>query len=381
MKFKLEIFLMITFTTVLFSGLSKEKYHEVRPIADFEETQAILLSSLTFDDSSDIRPVVKAIIEAGAYVIVLFDEIMSKSELDIWKKERKIDSDVGKKIFAININHDNRWIKDFSPIYVESRNYKGKLEVKFLDYVYRNSSYLSDVLPYQLGITFEKSVEHVPLSHDIGNFLTNGKDCFVAFTEVNVEYYNQTYQEDLTKSLKIKGGCENVTVFNNAVHEHIDMWAQVLGEKTAIVSEVTPETIEFASKNKYKKMSDLLKIQSQLNTAADMMGQTMDVYRIPHPVRDLNIFRTFTNGIIVNKTILVPRYLKHSVSDIPYFDEALTESYEKQVQEVYESLGFAVKFFEVDSWIAEGGGLHCISSNIPKRLNIIAERVRGTTEN
>jgi agmatine/peptidylarginine deiminase len=84
----------------------------------------------------------------------------------------------------------------------------------------------------------------------------------------------------------------------------------------------------------------------------------LKVERIPRPPPTDDVWRSYTNVIFANGTLLVPSY--------PDADEKT----EARALDVYAKLlpGWTIIPLDVSDLIREGGALRCISMNVPAEL-------------
>jgi agmatine/peptidylarginine deiminase len=84
------------------------------------------------------------------------------------------------------------------------------------------------------------------------------------------------------------------------------------------------------------------------------------------PLPDSDVFRSYTNSLLLNGTALIPRYIRSISGSYP--DQSLQDSYEAEVRAIYESLGYKVVFIPSDGMIDNGGAVHCVTMQVPAVL-------------
>jgi agmatine/peptidylarginine deiminase len=144
------------------------------------------------------------------------------------------------------------------------------------------------------------------------------------------------------------------------------MWVKFLSKKTLVINEITEETLDLALALDDFPVLDLKRMKDNLDKIAEQLRPFYDVVRIPMPIPYGQIFRTYTNALIVNERILVPRFRYHPLTGKPYIDDSLLQAYETEVQSVFSQHGLIVEFIEADSLMVKGGGLRCATSQIPR---------------
>ncbi len=226
------------------------------------------------------------------------------------------------------------------------------------------------------------------------------------------EFFDKTGVMDLLG----KFGCKRVEIFDAMPFEgtgHVDMWAKVVSENTVLVADLGDHTISFSQgpqadairgphRTAAEDLADLKKIQlflrgkqewfrnngfrvlalpmplplffvSEERISTAELGYLMK--GVPKPearmraIKDATgtIFRSYTNSLYLNGTLLTPRYKEFYRGDtsIPYPDGSLTDAYEKSVRENSEQGGFRIRFSDSDKLIISGGSIHCATMQIP----------------
>ena len=82
-------------------------------------------------------------------------------------------------------------------------------------------------------------------------------------------------------------------------------------------------------------------------------GRPYDVYRVKGWVRG-GTWYTYTNSLIVNKSVIIPSYAK---------------GYDKEAQQVYAAAlpDHKIEMVPSDSPIVAGGSIHCTTKEIPRQ--------------
>ncbi len=107
-------------------------------------------------------------------------------------------------------------------------------------------------------------------------------------------------------------------------------------------------------------------MRDSLDEMARQLGAYMKVERLPMPAPYRNTMRTYANGILVNKSAILPRYKTFGWNGESYPDQELHARYEEQVRAAYEKHGYKVEFVDADGLIFNGGALHCVAQQIPR---------------
>lgn len=145
---------------------------------------------------------------------------------------------------------------------------------------------------------------------------------------------------------------------------HIDMYAKLIDEQTLIVSEY-PEVVT---------ASDRVRIENNValfEAEETEFGGNFVVERLPMPLRDNGTYSTtcnqinadargFVNGLLVNKTFIVPIYSNESS---PQTNRDWDEAALDQVRALMP--GYNVVGIDARSLTPAGGAIHCVTMQIP----------------
>ena len=193
---------------------------------------------------------------------------------------------------------------------------------------------------------------------------------------------------------------------------HIDLWAKLLSDQVILVNDLELSTIATHP----ERQPELLKIRDfLLHWQGEFAKRGFTVVTIPLPVPVYNgeseqaLFHSYTNSLLVNGTILVPRY-KQPIAELgiasewiseekdyvmpggatsgmcpgrddplKYYDHCLTLDYEKRVQETLESIDYQngkkyqVIWVEADKMVWFDGAVHCSTMEVPAAASVFLE--------
>lgn len=155
---------------------------------------------------------------------------------------------------------------------------------------------------------------------------------------------------------------------------HIDVWAKLISESTVLVGQVTeraisriPERIDQADAEEIKSFLDK---QAQ---AFAGMGYTVVRVPMPAPIIYGGLYRSYTNSLLLNGTLIAPSYvapaagvIAHSDGESNYPDADLQPEYEAQLRRQIESLGLNILFVPADRLVDYGGVIHCATMQVPR---------------
>ena len=172
----------------------------------------------------------------------------------------------------------------------------------------------------------------------------------------NVYYPDHTI-EDINNTLEEFMGIDNYIIMENLPYDgihHIDMHMKLLNEETLLIAEY-PEGVADGPQIEAN-------IQYVLENYTSAFGTPYDVIRIPSPPSssgnypDNNgYYRTYTNSVFVNNTVLVPFY---------------RTEYDTIAQRIYEQAlpGYNIIGIDVDNQgqnlISYSGAIHCITHSV-----------------
>jgi agmatine/peptidylarginine deiminase len=262
------------------------------------------------------------------------------------------------------------WARDWSPLGAVTAD----SELRLLDFNYYPRRPADDATSRSFaGLTGIPRVS-IPVYNEGGNFMNNMRgECMMTsrVTDANADVFKPGDMvldaEDIKQYYGSYAGCARTFIFPRMPVEgtgHIDMWSKFMDDDTVIVGQISDETLSYATKN---DRNLALRIQDYLDArAADIADLGYDVVRIPMPLPNYDVFRSYTNSLLLNGTALIPQYI--SARGGSYADQSLRMSYEAKVRRVYESLGYKVVFIPSDGMIASGGAVHCVTMQIPAVL-------------
>ncbi len=243
---------------------------------------------------------------------------------------------------------ESMWVQDFGPICVVNDQH-----VTVVDFAYPAANRdLSNLVPFVFASTFKLGFDHCHLSFEGGNMLSNGQGWCITSSRLIDE--NVEREDD---PQKIGGLLHEHLHFDRWSYlrplegepdfAHIDMFVTLCKPTTAIVGE-------------YDSDEDPVNGKILDNDAAILEKGTPDqapmkVIRIPMPTHHDGSWRTYTNVIFANGTLLVPQY----PDTAPDLDKIALETYHKVLPD------WKIVGIDCTRLIGKRGALHCISRCIP----------------
>lgn len=250
--------------------------------------------------------------------------------------------------------YNSIWVRDYGPWTV----YDNAVDsLRLIDWIYNRPRPQDDATPKAiaqlLGLPIHEAViDPDDLVHTGGNHLTDGRG--TAFSSMLVLDENPDKAESRIDSiasdyLGVDRYVKLPTLPYDGIH-HLDMHMAILDEETILFGEYPTG------------VADGPQIESNLQYVADeyrtTFGNPYRIVRIPMPP-DQNgryphqggNYRTYTNSIFINKTILVPTYEER-------YDTTALRIYREQLP------GYTVVGINCNAIIPSLGALHCITKTI-----------------
>ncbi|MFN3200151.1 MAG: agmatine deiminase family protein [Bradymonadia bacterium] len=318
-------------------GFTSAPSGAVRAIAEFENTDAVLLS-WAGDLSPFFADVVEGIVDAAPVYIITPSVGYSNSVRDYLARRGIPTDDV--KFFEFE--NDAFWTRDYGPVPVALADGRPA----FIDHRYYPNRRRDDAVPTLMGRFFDVPTFRPQLSTEGGNFMANGEGLCVA-TEWVVEQNPGLGTSGVLDIKRDYYGCDDTVILERMEGEgtgHVDMFAKFTTRDTVMVGSYDrrqdPVNAAILDRNAERLANTRL---------AD--GSFLRVIRIPMPASDYPVYRSYTNSLIVNDTVIVPTYRR----DRTYEGQALA-AYQQAFPANY-------KIVTVDSEdvIQLAGAVHCVT--------------------
>lgn len=239
------------------------------------------------------------------------------------------------------------WIRDFSPVMVRGKN--GELSLVKFNYV-NESDYTVDQL--SLGKALKLPVKKIDLRLEGGNILSDEAGRLFVSTAVveNNLGENPTLTEfnskksEIEKTLLSKLLAREVVWVPRVKRElegtgHVDMYLRLLSNGQAVVAESDNRDIN----NTLDEIAKIVALKGYKVTRLKANS------KIQNKFRNQNVFPSYTNSILVGKSIFIPQY---------HVDE------DKVAVSLYRRLGYKVIQIDGES-IHFGGSVHCLTYLYP----------------
>ena len=315
----------------------------VRTMAEWEELSGLMITWTSF--TFILRQVVDYAQEEGLVYIVCSDSNSVKSYL----------TNGGVSLTNLRFlitSYNSIWCRDYGPWSV----YSGVSDsLKIIDWIYNRPRPLDDVIP-----TFFANYINVPIHtttqfpNDLvgggGNFMVDGHGTGFSSKLILNENSGKTEAQIDTIMKKYMGLSRYIkmTTLPYDVIHHIDMHMKLLDEETLLVGQYPPGVADGPQIE--------ANLQYILNNFQTCFGKPYKVVRIPMPPHNGQYppsgnYRTFTNSIIINKTVIVPTYeYQYDTTGLRIYREAMP--------------GYNIVGINSNSIIPSLGAIHCIVKEI-----------------
>ena len=237
--------------------------------------------------------------------------------------------------------YNSIWCRDYGPWTV----YSNVMDtIRIIDWIYNRPRPLDDVTPVfisnYLGIPIHRTLQSP-------NDLVNTENApgnpygVSAKTEAQIDAIMNNYM-GISRYIKME------TLPYDVIH-HIDMHMKLLDEETLLVGQYPPGVADGPQIE--------ANLQYVLNNFQTCFGRPFKVVRIPMPPENGQYpntggdYRTYTNSVFVNKTVIVPTYeLRYDTTALRIYREALP--------------GYKIVGINCNSIIPSLGAIHCITKEI-----------------
>jgi agmatine/peptidylarginine deiminase len=319
--------------------------YAVRLPGEFERQEMILLA---YNDLATTYPhlflKLAAELRARTRVVVLVDDGQAE-----FVDELLAEYDVqGLKLECLEVRHDTMWIRDYGPIVVQAP--RGARVAVDADYVQYGRDH-DDAVPSLVAATGKLDVTVAAFDLEGGNLLSNGDGLLLSTTVCLIN--NAGHGRDEIQVAQLFRECfgGDVLFLEPLFGEptgHVDMFATFVSRDTIVVGEYSPD----ADPENAAILDRNARRLSQLKTSD---GRPLRVVRIPMPDHSDGVWRTHTNVVLANGLLAVPIYprLEHNE------DERALDTFKHAAPQL------RIVPIDASELIESGGGLHCVTMNVP----------------
>ncbi|MBI5539403.1 MAG: agmatine deiminase family protein [Bacteroidia bacterium] len=335
-------------------GITSPPVSPIRNAAEWEEMQAVLISWKTGYEAFLSEIIKYSREEAKVYIYC--------SDSNVVKNYLTSHSISTTNTAYIKTSMNSVWIRDFGP----NNIYTNDVDSLYLvDWVYNRNRPLDDASPSlfatRLGLPiYQCTTAPTDLVATGGNFMSDGfgtafSSHLILDENATITAYNSTPKTEtdinniVNDFLGINNYIKMETLPYDGIH-HIDMHMKLLDEETLLIGQY-PAGI-----------SDGPQIETNLNYILNnfnsVFGTAFKIIRIPMPPESSSSYPssggdylTYTNSLIINKTVLVPTYYtQYDTTALRIYKEAMP--------------GYRVVGINSNSIIPQSGTIHCTSHEI-----------------
>ncbi len=349
-----EIEVMKNYTPPMGRGVTDPPEGPVRTMAEWEELQAVVVTWTGFPEI--LSQIVDAVKEECTAIIVCSNENTVKNTLN------NFGVDYSENVVFVEDEFNSIWVRDYGPnsVYIEETG-----ELIFVDWIYNRPRPKDDDVPAViaelLGVDmYCTTATPNDLVHTGGNFMAdgmgNGFSSRLILEENDASNswgFSNHSEEDVDEIMDQFMGIKEYIKMENLPFDlihHIDMHMKLLDEETLLMGEYP------------SNVADGPQIEANLQYVLENFktpyGNDYKVVRMPMPPDWFDDFpntggdyRTYTNSLIVNETILVPIYeLQYDTTALRIWEENMP--------------GYNIVGIDCNSIIPLSGALHCITKEV-----------------
>lgn len=351
-------------------GIASAPLLPVRTAAEWEEVEYLVLGW-----TPAYQNIQRQIVQAAVQECKVLIATQNSTSVQNYLVSNGIDMT---NVEFVNAPTNSIWIRDYAGNTVYTNDVG---ERALVDWIYNRPRPLDDVLP-----TAHANYLDIPIyitntgTNDLvntgGNFMSDGLGNAFASKLILMENqagntYNVTPKTEaqIDEIMHTYMGIDSYIKMDvlpyDGIH-HIDMHMKLLDEETILVSQY-PQGV-----------ADGPQIQANINYVTSNFltpfGNEYDIHWIPAPPsigglypNNGGAYRTFTNSVFINKTVLVPTYR-------PEVDEAALALYQELLP------GYNIVGVNAEALIGSSGAIHCITHTIgvADPLWIVHEKIKSS---
>ncbi len=339
-------------------------FDNLRTMAEWEEIQALTITWRSFP--SILKQITRAAMLETK--VIIFSENPGSTENYLMGSAAGGPLESMDNVQIVDAESNSIWIRDYGANTV----YGNRVDtLTLVDWIYNrprpDDDVLPDVLADVLGLdVYTTTSAPNDLVNTGGNFMSDGQGTAFASELILEENeagnpYNVTAkdEEEIDNILGSFQGINRyvkMTALPYDIINHIDMHMKLLDEKTLLVGFYPDGIADGPQIN--------ANIDYVVNNFLNYFGEEYVVVRIPMPDSESGLwpddnpagyYRTYTNGVFVNKTFIYPSY---------------REEYDTTAARIYEELlpGYTLVPIDCDDQgsqiIALAGAIHCITHSV-----------------
>jgi agmatine/peptidylarginine deiminase len=328
----------------------------VRTMAEWEELSAVQITWTSF------LPILRQIVDYAQDECLVYIICSDSNSVKSYLQGGGVP--LTNLVFLIT-GYNSIWCRDYGPWTV----YTNKVDtLRIIDWIYnRPSRPLDNITPVfianYMGVPYHQTI-NAPndLVNTGGNYMTDGHGtAFASKLILSENGPGNPYGVSVKTEAQIDGIMNAYMGINRYIKmetlpydqiHHIDMHIKLLDEETLLVGQYPAGVADGPQIE--------LNLQYVLNNFQTCFGKTYKVVRIPMPpgpngqYPPSDDYRTYTNSVFVNKTVIVPTYqLQYDTTALRIYREALP--------------GYRIVGIDCNAIIPSLGAIHCITKEIGVR--------------
>jgi agmatine/peptidylarginine deiminase len=248
----------------------------------------------------------------------------------------------------LEVAHDTMWVRDYGPVFVvDSDRRRGIVD---LDYRAEDRPN-DDRVPGAVSPAFQAPLLPMNVELEGGNLLSNGDGLVLSTTAVIRPRDGEGSQGlSIREWCRHRLGARQLVLLEPLAGEptgHVDMFAMFVSKDTVVVGSCDPKQ-DAAN-------ATILDDNARRLGTVRVPGGLLRVLRIPMPRADEDVWRTYTNGILLNGALLAPSY------------RGVRPEIQKKAYRVLRRAlpGWQIVAVDASDLIRLGGAFHCISVQVP----------------
>lgn len=277
------------------------------------------------------------------------------------------------------VKHQSIWARDVGPIFVkDNRNQLSVVNFRFNNYGrYGNNFYITTEgqIDVQIAKLLKLPIINSKLISEGGSIESNGRGTILLTESVTLKHNAGLTKKHIEDEYNRVLGVRKIIWLKNGLAEdkvtggHVDEFVRFADANTILLAQVLPldrNSNSFA-KSSYLNLEENHKI---LVNASDQDGKPFRIIRVPMPptlyqeVNETNKIpvRSYLNYVVTNGAVLVQTYWKPGRPNILKITEEKAIYIFKSVFPGRDVIGINAE--NINLW---GGGIHCVTQNMPAR--------------
>ena len=346
------------------NGVAQQPPQPVRTMAEWEELQGLQITWTSYYD------ILAQIVDYAQDEVTVYIVCSDSNQVKAYLTQRSIPLI---NLVFLEDSYNSVWCRDYGPWTVYENDVQ-KMDI--VDWIYNRPRPDDDVIPVRIAAELGDDIYEAiqapdDLVHTGGNFMVDGHNTGFSSKLILDENSDKTEAQIDDIAARYLGLDRYIKMDNlpsDEIH-HIDMHMKLLDEETLLVGEYPTG------------VADGPQIEANLQYVLDnyntCFNRDYQVVRIPMPpdarghYPDNNgDYRTYTNSVIVNKTVIVPTYQeKYDTTALRIYREAMP--------------GYRVVGIDCNDIITALGAIHCITKEIgvSNPIWISHAKLRTVTQN